>query len=362
MGDLTMETKMTDKTYRVIQWATGRLGKIAIRHFAENPVFELVGAYVSNPEKAGKDAGEIAGIAPTGVIATNDSDAIAAIDADAVFYASSPSNVDDICKLLRSGKNVISSTSFFYPTELFRAQFDAIEAAAREGGVSFSAGGIHPGFAGDLLPLVLSRIVSRVDKVQVYEYVNFLEEDTEALWHLEPMGFGVTPEEFHQRPNMLGAGAKIFAQSMAMIVEGLGKTVDDVTISVEVATVTKDIELPGAVLKAGTVGAQHHEWTTYADGKPLVVFHAYYTVGNESLTPDWNVGHTRYRVVIEGDPSTELILQAPHLPGDPAGHPGYTWTAMGSVTAIPALCAAKPGVVSHRDLGLVEPRGLVRPA
>ncbi|HEY0960039.1 MAG TPA: hypothetical protein VGE05_12320 [Novosphingobium sp.] len=353
---------MTDKTYRVIQWATGRLGKIAIRHFAENPMFELVGAYVSNPEKAGKDAGEIAGIAPTGVIATNDSDAIAAIDADAVFYASSPSNVDDICKLLRSGKNVISSTSFFYPTELFRAQFDAIEAAAREGGVSFSAGGIHPGFAGDLLPLVLSRIVSRVDKVQVYEYVNFLEEDTEALWHLEPMGFGVTPEEFHQRPNMLGAGAKIFAQSMAMIVEGLGKTVDDVTISVEVATVTKDIELPGAVLKAGTVGAQHHEWTTYADGKPLVVFHAYYTVGNESLTPDWNVGHTRYRVVIEGDPSTELILQAPHLPGDPAGHPGYTWTAMGSVTAIPALCAAKPGVVSHRDLGLVEPRGLVRPA
>lgn len=353
---------MADQPYRVIQWATGRLGKIAIRHFAENPTFSLVGAYVSNPDKVGRDAGEIAGIAANGVIATDDIDAIAALDADCVFYAASPSNVDHICRLLRSGKNVVSSTSFFYPTELFREQFDAIDAAAREGSVSFGAGGIHPGFAGDLVPLILSRIVSRVDKVQVYEHVNFLEEDTEALWHLEPMGFGVTPEEFHQRPNMLGAGAKIFAQSMAMIVEGLGKTVDDVTISVEVATVTQDIALPGAVLKAGTVGAQHHEWTSFADGKPLVVFHAYYTVGNENLTPDWNVGHTRYRVVIEGDPSTEMVLQAAHLPGESGGHPGYTWTAMASVTAIPAICAAKPGFVSHRDLGMVEPKGLVRPA
>lgn len=352
---------MADNTYRVIQWATGRLGKIAIRHFAENPVFELVGAYVSNPEKAGRDAGEIAGIAPAGVIATNDVERILALDADAVFYASSPSSVDDICRLLRSGKNVISSTSFFYPTEDFRAQFDAIEAAAREGGVSFSAGGIHPGFAGDLLPLVLARITSRIDKVQVYEHVNFLEEDTEALWHLEPMGFGVTPAQFHERPNMLAAGAKIFAQSMAMIVEGLGKTVDDVKIDVEVATATQDIVLPGAVLPAGTVAAQHHEWTTYSEGRPLVVFHAYYTVGNEHIAPDWKVGHTRYRIVIEGDPSTELVLQAAQLPGH-HGHPGYTWTAMGSVTAIPAVCAAEPGFVSHRDLALVEPRGLVRPA
>lgn len=344
---------MSDERYRVIQWATGRLGKVAIRHFANDPTFELVACYVSSPEKAGKDAGEIAEIGPLGIVATNDIDAIVATDADCIYYAPGRSDVDVICRLLRSGKNVVTSTTFFYPTDDFREPYAKIEAACSEGGTSFHGSGIHPGFAGDLLPLVLSRIVSRVDRVQVFEFVNFLDSDTNALYHLEPMGFGITPEEFHARPNMLSGAVQIFAQSMAMIAEGLGKRIEKVTTNDELALATEEIVLPGATIPAGTVAAQHHEWVGWYGSEPLVIFHAYYTIGNDKIEPDWGCGNTRYRVLIEGNPPTELTLEGGKLPGGPLPHPGYVWTAMAAVNAIPAVCEGPPGVVSHRDLGLV---------
>jgi hypothetical protein len=337
----------------VIQWATGRLGKIAIRHFAENPLYDLVACYVSDPDKVGQDAGEIAGIGPVGVAATDDVDAVVSTLADCVYYSPARSDVGTICRLLRSGKDVVTSTSFFYPTADFHEAYDAISAACRDGGTSFYGSGIHPGFAGDLLPLVLSRIVSRVDKIQVFEFVNFLDGDTNPLYHLEPMGFGISPDEFHSRPNMLSGAVAIFAQSMAMIAEGLGKHIEKVTTNDSLALAARDITLPGAVIEAGTVAAQHHEWTGWFDGKPLVVFHAYYTIGNEGIEPDWNCGRTRYRVLIEGDPSTELTLEGAKLPDQDLPHPGYIWTAMAGVNAIPAVCDASPGVVSHQDLGLV---------
>src|SRR5579864_8806137 len=78
---------MPEQTYRVIQWATGKVGQVAIRHFAASPAFELVGVLVTNPAKVGKDAGEIAGIAPTGVLATDSVEAIVALNADCVHYA-----------------------------------------------------------------------------------------------------------------------------------------------------------------------------------------------------------------------------------------------------------------------------------
>src|SRR5271165_6886067 len=56
----------SQQTYRVIQWATGNVGRIAIRHFVGNPTYDLVGVLVTNPKKVSKDAGEIAGIRSTG--------------------------------------------------------------------------------------------------------------------------------------------------------------------------------------------------------------------------------------------------------------------------------------------------------
>jgi len=136
---------MAEKTYRVIQWCTGTVGKVSLRHFIENPSFELVGVLVTNPEKVGKDAGALVGLPPTGVIATADVEKIIALQADCVHYAPLRSDIDMICRLLRSGKNVVSMGGPFSRTERYRAQFDQIEAACRDGGTEVQRGGQHPG-------------------------------------------------------------------------------------------------------------------------------------------------------------------------------------------------------------------------
>lgn len=352
---------MSQRTYRVIQWMTGDVGQVGIRHFASNPVFDLVGVLVHSKDKAGKDAGDIAGIGPIGVTATDDVDAIVALDADCVFYTPIIMDVETVCRLLRSGKNVVTTSGFFHPSEHFREPGEQIRVACADGGTSFHGGGIHPGYAGDLLPLTLARVMNRIDTIQVYEVVDVLKDA--PMDHIDWMGFGKDKDTFLTEPTILGLGLPFFAQSMYMVAAGLGVTIDEITAAeVDVATAVQDIPHDEGAIPKGTVAAQRHEWTAWVGGQPLIVFHAIYvTAGPEHLEPAWDWGETRYEIVMEGDPPTELTLKGVRQPDGTMAHPGYDWTAMGAINAIPDVCDAPAGWHHHLDLGLVRPRGLVRP-
>jgi hypothetical protein len=345
-------------TYRIIQWMTGDVGQVGVRHFADNPVFDLVGVLVHTKDKVGKDAGEIAGIAPIGVVATDDIDSIVAMDADCVFYTPIIMDTETVCRLLRSGKNVVTTSGFFYPTADFAADGEKIREACRDGGTSFHAGGIHPGYAGDILPLTLARVMSRIEAIRVYEVVNILTDA--PLDHIDWMGFGKDKDKFLSEPTILGLGLPFFAQSMYMIAGGLGVRIDKVTAAdVKAAVATEDIPHALGAIPCGTVAAQHHEWTAWVDGDPLIVFHAIYLTA-DTIEPAWDWGKTRYRIVIDGDPPSELTLVGVDQPDGTMAHPGYNWTAMGAINAIPDVCDAAPGWLTHLDLGLIRPRGLVR--
>ena len=230
------------KKYRVIQWGIGNVGTLALRHMAHNPVFEIVGVLCNRPEKVGRDAGELVGVAPIGIKATTDKDALEALDADCVFYAPLWSDVDEICRLLRGGKCVVASGgAWWHRTETNGADIDKIEAACAEGRTSFHGGGIHPGYAADLLVLTLARIVGKTDHIHIYEAVNF---NRDTLKYLDEMGFGKTPEEF-AKGNLFADAWSLFAQSMTMVVEGLGKTVEKFTTDVELGVATRDISVRG---------------------------------------------------------------------------------------------------------------------
>ena len=339
---------------------TGDVGQVGVRHFADSPVFDLVGVLVHSKDKVGKDAGEIAGIAPIDVTATDDIESIVAMDADCVFYTPIIMDTDTVCRLLRSGKNVVTTSGFFYPTGDFAADGAKIREACEAGGSSFHAGGIHPGYAGDILPLTLARVVSRIDRIVVDEVVNVLTDA--PLDHIDWLGFGKDKDQFLSEPTILGLGVPFFAQSMYMIADGLGVQIDEVTAAdVGAAVAVEDIPYELGEIPRGTVAAQRHEWTAWVDGRPLIVFQALYTTtSSDKLDPSWDFGKTRYRIVIEGDPPSELILQGVDQPDGSMVHPGYTWTAMGAINAIPAVCDAGPGWLTHLDLGLVRPRGLVR--
>lgn len=347
---------MADKTYRIVQWATGKVGAAAIRHFVENPALALAGVFVTTPEKAGKDAGELIGIDKTGVLATDDVEAILALEADCVHFAPARQDVEMICRLLRSGKSVVSPLGPFYLTERSAAAFAQIEAACREGGTSFHGSGIHPGFAGDILPLTLTRIMERVDHIHVYEVVDQLANPSN---YIEIMGFGRSCEDLLANPSRSADAPYFFAESMELVAETLGKRIEKLTTKLEVAAADQDIPHSRGVVKAGTVAGQHYEWTGWADGRPLISYHFFWRMGETGMTPQWDCGPTGYRILVEGNPPMELRMPEPEAI---RGETRYIslWTAMAGVNMIPAVCDAEPGIVTHRELGLARTQGQVR--
>ncbi|PBC40973.1 hypothetical protein CJ178_04615 [Rhodococcus sp. ACPA4] len=355
-----MTTSQAAPTYRVIQWATGKVGRQSIRHFVENSAFELVGVLVTNPNKVGKDAGELAGLPDTGVIATDDVNAIVALDADCVHFAPQGTlpDLEMVCRLLRSGKNVVTPLGPFFRTERTREYLDTIEAAGQEGGTSFHGSGLHPGYMSDLLPLTLIRLMSRIDRIHVYETVNFLAYPSN---YIPAMGFGRAPDDVLANPSRSADTHHIYAQSMEMIAHTLGATITDITTTLELATATADIAYPGGLVEAGTVAGQHYEWTAWADGAPLITFHGFWIMG-DAIEPRWDCGDdTGYRVVIEGDPGLELNISRGGINNDQDDSGALPWTGYIGANAIPDVCDAPPGVITHLELGVVRPRGLVRP-
>jgi 2,4-diaminopentanoate dehydrogenase len=354
---------MSQKKYRVIQWATGTVGKVALKHFIQNPVIDLVGVYVTNPQKIGKDAGELVGLPPTGVIATNDVEKLIALQADCVFFAAIVKDLDLYCRFLRSGKNVISPAGPFIPTERYRDQFEKIEAACRDGGTSYHGCGVHPGFSGDILPLTLTRLMDRIDRIEVTEVIDKLRN---PMIYTEVMGFGRDPDELLAKPSRSAEAPYAFEGSMTMVVEGLDKKIDRLTTRLEVAKATKDIPYtvgegqPGGVIRKGTVAGQHFEWTAWVDGAPFMVYHFYWVMG-DNVEPKWDNGESCYRVVMHGNPPLEVRLMGGVESDGRRPFHGLPWTALVGATAVPAVCDAKPGVVTHLDFGVVRPHGLVRP-
>ncbi len=354
-------TATADRTYRVAQWATGSIGQIAIRHFVENPVYDLVGVYVTNPDKVGRDAGALAEIGPTGVTATDRIDDIVAARPDCVLYAPLHADLDDMAHLLEAGICISTPVGFVYPSALEPAVGQRLAAACAAGGSSLHGSGIHPGFSGDLLPLTFARLVSRIDQVQVREVADLRLHPSAPMF--EALGFAHDPIDAVENPSpLIETMERIFQESMTMVVEGLGRTVERFTTDFEVAVATRDLQVRAGFIPAGRVAGMHLEWTAWADGKPLVVFRTFWKM-DDDLDPDWGFGSIKYNVVIDGDPSISVSFESArkHPEGD-EGYWGRMWTAMNAVNAIPAVVAADPGIVTHLDLPFVRPQGLVRPA
>lgn len=349
---------MAERKYRVIQWATGVVGSAALKYFIENPVIDLVGVYVTNPDKVGKDAGDLVGLPKTGVLATNDEAAILAMDADCVLFAPSMMTppIDMVCQLLASGKNVVSPAGPFLPNKFIPEDAARVEAACKAGNSSFHGCGIHPGFSGDILPITLLRLMNRVDCVEVSEVIDKVRN---PMIYTKIMGFGTDCDELLANPRRSPETYKFFYSSMAMIAEALGVEIERVSVKFEVAKALKDISHEFGEVKAGTCGGQHYEWTAWSGGAPIIVYHFYWQLGQD-IDPVWETGEAMYRVRIHGDPPLECQLMGQQ---DTDGrHPflGLPWTGLVGCTVVPQVCDAEPGVVTHLDLGLVKPKGLVR--
>ncbi len=185
-------------TYRVIQWSTGNVGVAALRCIIKHPELELAGLWVHSSRKAGKDAGELCGLPPVGVRATNDVDALLALDADCVSYTATadlrPADaIADMARIARSGKNIVSSSvvAMVWPEHVDDTMRAPLEDACRETGVSCFTSGIDPGWANDILPLLLTGTCENVEHLRVMEIVNYAHYEQPTVL-FDTMGFGKT--------------------------------------------------------------------------------------------------------------------------------------------------------------------------
>jgi 4-hydroxy-tetrahydrodipicolinate reductase len=219
--------------YRVIQWSTGNVGTLALRCSLGHPELELVGLRVHGAAKAGKDAGELCGRPPVGVRATTDIDGILALDADCVSYTATADlrpfeAIDDICRILASGKNVVSSSvvPLVHPKSFLPEWRDKLESACAKGRSSFFTSGIDPGFANDVLPLALSGLSERWDEIRVQEIINYATYDQPQVL-FETMGFGKAMDHV---PLLLQPGVLSFAWggTVRLLAEGVGVTLDEI--------------------------------------------------------------------------------------------------------------------------------------
>jgi 2,4-diaminopentanoate dehydrogenase len=343
--------------YRVIQWATGNVGRAALQGILSHPELELAGVWVHDPGKAGRDAGELCGVAPTGVRTTNDVDAVLAMQADCVLYSPLLPQLDEVARLLRSGKNVVTPVGWFYP---FNTPGVAeLEAACRAGGVSLHGTGINPGGITELLPLTVSRLSRNVTHVRAEEFSDIRVYRAEMVVR-EVMLFGKSPEQARVSPmlDLLGYG---FGQSIDMLAAALGMRLDaDKITGHAMAVATQPIDAPVGVIAAGTVAAQRFTWQGTVGGTPVITVRVNWLMGERHLDPPWRLDGERFEVEIEGDPSIHVTFRGLQPPSfeeaDLDRNPGIVATAMHCVNSIPAVCAAAPGIRTYLDLPLITGR------
>ena len=356
---------MTER-HRVALWGTGNVGRHALAGIDARPDLELVGVWVSNPEKVGRDAGALAGLGrDLGVAATGDPADIVALAPDCVVHAAMadhrlPDALADLAMLLGHGINVVSSGPVFlqYPTGVVPDDLTApLREAAGRGGVSLFVNGIDPGFANDVLPLVLSGICERIDEVRCLEVLNYATYD-QAMVLFDIMGFGRPLDDV---PMLLQPGVLTMAWGSVVhqLAAGLGIELQGVEEHYERVEAPEAFEIASGTVEKGTAAALRFEVRGMRGGRPVVVLE-HVTRLRDDLAPHWPqpAGQGCYRVELRGEPNYTVDLQLVGSDGD-HNTAGLKATAMRLVNAVPAVIAAPPGLLTALDLPLVTGRGLV---
>ncbi|TQS45910.1 diacylglycerol kinase [Cryptosporangium phraense] len=356
-------------TYRVVQWSTGNVGRHAIAGIDARPDLELAGVFVSNPAKAGRDAGELAGLGRhLGVEATTDADALIAGKPDCVVYTAMADDrlmeaIGDLTRLLENGIDVVASGPVFlqYPYGVIPDSMLApLTEAAERGQASLWINGIDPGWANDWMALTLTGISERIDEVRCLEILDYSTYDNPTVL-FDIMGFGRPVDD--DLPMLLQPGVLSFAWGSVVrqLAAGLDVELDAVEESWTRLPAPEDFDIPSGSIGKGTAAALRFEVRGIRNGRAVCVLE-HITRLRPDLGPDWPqpTGQGGYRVVVTGEPTYVLDMTMMASDGD-HNTAGLKATAMRLVNAVPAVVEAAPGLLTSLDLPLITGRGLVRP-
>jgi hypothetical protein len=357
--------------YRVVQWGTGSVGRIALRELLANPDFELIGVKVYGEQKVGQDAGALCGRPATGVKAVRDPARLPLRPGDCVLYCPQVADYDEIAGLLRRGVHVVTTASNVYPKFYGPAVHGKLERAAQDGRAVFHGSGVNPAFMSEVLPLTLSGLVHRARRITVREVsdVNHYASTAPEIM-LDHIGFGKPPAEALRAGEFLEGMTAYFSESILMICDHLGAKLERIDERHEAAASRVRVVLAnGRAIEPGTVGCRRFEWRGIVAGEPRVILSTFWKL-TDQLEPRWEVGTSpfvEWTVTVEGTPSFQCKVAtcASFDPEDPGFEKGgeeaaVAATAIHAVNAIPFVCAAPPGVRTFLDLPIIASRGAFR--
>lgn len=353
----------------VAVWGTGNMGRAAIRSIDAHPGLELAAVLVSSPAKAGRDAGDLAGLGRTlGVAATTDADAALATlgGAGAVAYTASgdirpDAATADVARCLRAGAVVVTPALYALydhrsaPPELTGPLLDA----AKEGASALFASGVDPGWGNDVLPVLVSAMAGIIDEVrcqEIFDYSTYDQPDSVRLL----VGMG---QPMDYEPPMVASGVPtmVWGGQVRMIARALGVELDEIRETLERRPLEADVTNAMGLFAAGTQGALRFEVQGVVDGVPRIVIEHVTRIGAD-CAPDWPLppdgGAGAHRVVIEGRPRIEVSLEATDE-GDNRAAGGNATAANRLVNAIPWLTAAEPGLYDGLDVPLAPASGRI---
>lgn len=340
---------------RIIIWATGPVGRSALRHIIMNPAYELAGVYVHNKDKVGVDAGSLVGLPNTGIKTTDDKVAIHALKADCVVFAprmpmTSEALDADVLPLLESGKNVVTPSGYWFPPLHGKDYVARVEAACRKGNASVFGAGENPGFFLARFGPIAATGCSELSSIKCGEYIDCSQHPSPTMVY-DVLCFGRDPKEAESRsptPTMLDRCTK---EDLSALAHHLGIEIDGFEKESRFATLDHDIECAVGPIKAGTLVAQSHRWSAMKNGKPVLTFQPTWFVTSD--VPGWDDLYDHWNVIIEGRPCMQIDFRcttsfdkSPSLKwADTDSGAMDTITAMTCVNAIPEVCAAAPGIV-----------------
>jgi len=326
---------------RVVQCGVGNLGQQMVRIMANKQSLNLVGAVDNNQELIGQDAGTASCTKPLHIPISDDLNKVleeTKPDIVTIATVKDPDVVFNLAKTcVRAKANVISISCMSYPWVEYPELAKDLDAEAKKYGVTAIGDGLNPGFIMDLLPIVFTGVCAEVRKITVHRTVDMSPYGREVIRH---MGAGKSIEEFKAKAKtndlkMHGG----FKHSMAMIADALGWELESMVEEAEPVTAKRYRQSAYCEIKPGMASGYNHSCHGFMNGHKVIELRLVGVIKPEldDLTlGDW--------ILIEGEPDVELFIkrelaQQGGLAG--AAHP---------VNLIPFIVAAKPGLISVKDV------------
>jgi len=323
---------------KVMHFGLGPIGAAIVKQVAVRPGFKIVGAVDIDPAKVGRDVGDVVGLSKRigAKVSADAAKTLKAAKPDVVMLCTSSSIktvLPQIETILKAKVPIVSTTEeLSYPGYTHIRQARLIHGMARKAKVAVLGTGVNPGFAMDSLPIALSAVCERVDRVVVQRVQ---DARIRRLPFQQKIGAGLTTEQFQKKVNDGSVRHVGLTESIAMIADAMGWTLDRITDEIHPKLATVTISSEYLAVDPGYVAGIIQDGVGYRKGEPVIKLHMEAYLG----APE-----TFDSVDIEGSPNLSMKI-AGGIHGDVA-------TASIAVNSIPKVLQAVPGLHTMRDLPL----------